>query len=225
MAWVDADVEFQNPDWVQETLAALQHHAVVQPWSHAVDLAPDHALVEPGTTATSFLYAHRHGMRSHNGRYDDLDWHPGYAWAIRRDAFQALGGLLDTAILGAGDRHMAMALVGKAELSLPHGIHPAYARRVLEWQARAEAHVHRDVGYVPGLLCHWWHGRKRQRGYADRWQILVRNGFDPDADLSRDPCQGGLLQWPYLTTPRLRGLRDDVRDYFGSRNEDSIDLQ
>ncbi len=42
-AWIDADVAFMRPDWVQATLDALDHYAVIQPWSHSVDLGPDHA--------------------------------------------------------------------------------------------------------------------------------------------------------------------------------------
>jgi hypothetical protein len=42
VAWVDADVRFANPQWVQETLQELQHYQVVQLFSHAQDLGPRH---------------------------------------------------------------------------------------------------------------------------------------------------------------------------------------
>ena len=81
----------------------------------------------------------------------------------------ALGGLMDFCILGSADRHMALALIGKAALSLHRGCSLAYQKRVLAWEARAERIVRRNVNYVPGLLTHWWHGKKRDRGYVERW--------------------------------------------------------
>src|SRR6185369_10683950 len=113
-------------------------------------------------------------------------WHPGFAWAIRREAFDKLGGLIDWAILGSGDYHMARALVGDAASTIHDGISKRYAYKVLNWQHRAEKFIRRNVGYVPGLLLHNWHGREKDRRYWDRWNMLVRNGFDPDLDLKRD---------------------------------------
>jgi hypothetical protein len=40
VAWVDADITFLRPDWVQETIQQLQHHAVVQMFEYAQDLDP-----------------------------------------------------------------------------------------------------------------------------------------------------------------------------------------
>lgn len=39
-AWVDGDVEFRRDNWALETVEALQHVKVVQPWHTAVDLGP-----------------------------------------------------------------------------------------------------------------------------------------------------------------------------------------
>ena len=119
---------------------------------------------------------------------------------------------------------MAMGLVGKAELSMPGGIHPAYRDQVLGWQGLAEVHVRRNVNYVPGLITHWWHGKKKDRGYQDRWQVLTRWRYDPATDIRRDWMKGGLVRWAHHQSPRLQHLRDDVRRYLRSRNEDSVDV-
>ena len=133
-------------------------------------------------------------------------------------------GCSTTAVLGSADRHMAMALIGKAALSLPAPLHPSYRETVLAWQQRAEHHVRRNVNYVPGLLTHWWHGRKRDRDYGDRWRVLSRWQFNPTTDLRRDWLREGLIELAHSHCPRLVGLRDDIRRYLRSRNEDSIDL-
>lgn len=219
MAWIDADVQFQNPEWAVETVERLQLFSVLQLFSHAHDLDPCHQVLDCNRPKTGFMYAYWEGLPS-SKHYDDGNWHPGYAWAIRRDAFKALGGLMDFCILGSADRHMAMALIGKAELSLNRCLSPAYRKRVLAWQERAERHLNRNVHYVPGLLTHWWHGKKRDRRYVERWQVLRRWQFDPDLDLCRDWAQHGLIE----LTDRSTGLRDDVRRYLRARNEDSVDI-
>jgi hypothetical protein len=86
------------------------------------------------------------------------------------------------------------------------------------WENRAEKHIRRNVGYVPGLLLHHWHGKKRDRKYADRWKIIIDNDYDPHYDLKED------WQGLWQLTDRSFKLRDDIRAYFRSRNEDSIDL-
>ena len=42
VAWVDADVQFARPDIVTETIQQLQHFGVVQMFSQATDLDPQH---------------------------------------------------------------------------------------------------------------------------------------------------------------------------------------
>ncbi len=197
-------------------------------WSHAQDLGPDH---EPINAHLGFAYCHNTGVSwsmpgvGYDARPAAVPyhyWHPGYAWAARRDAIDATGGLIDWSVLGAADMHMAKCLIGRASEGTSPGLHPNYTRRLRAWQETAERHVRRNLGHVPGLINHYWHGKKAQRFYWDRWKILVHNQFDPDADLKRD--WQGLYQLVDHGTPRSIGLRDGIRAYFRSRNEDSIDL-
>lgn len=151
---------------------------------------------------------------------------PGGAWAARRTALDAVGGLLDIAILGSGDYHMAAGLMGLltnkraggGELCLKGHYHPEYIAMLLDWQERAVARIQRNVGHMYGVITHQWHGKRQQRGYDKRWKILVKHHFNPRTDLVRD-CQG---LWQ-LTNAKPQ-LRDDLRAYFRSRNEDSIDI-
>jgi hypothetical protein len=154
VAWIDADVRFANPAWVQETLQELQHFAVVQMFSQAQDLGPRH---QPLKTHNGFIYSYLEGLAP--GRNYET-WHPGYAWAARRDAIEHLGGLIDWGILGSGDRHMATALVGEGLKTTNKKLHPNYLKLIRDWEERAETFVKRNVGYVPGLILHHWHGKK-----------------------------------------------------------------
>lgn len=229
-AWVDADVTFARPDWAEETLQQLQHYDVVQMFSHCQDLGPKFQPVGGMKNGWVWMYyneplakvqAMAGAMKTAKGDYGYAKggyWHPGFAWAARRSALDHAGQLLDTCIVGSADWHMAAALIGEAERTLSAPVHPHYKRDVLRWQERVERHIHRNIGYVDGVLNHHWHGRKADRFYGDRWRILVDNEFDPDVDLKRD------AQGLYLLAGNKIRLRDDLRSYFRARNEDSIDL-
>jgi hypothetical protein len=218
VAWVDADVQFARPDWITETLHQLQHHAVVQMFSQAHDLGPTNEVFD---TYEGFAACYlRHGAKTESNRY--LSWHPGYAWAWRREALDAVGGLIDNAILGSADQHMANALIGRGRASINPKMHPNYLAEVDRWESRAERFIRRNIGVVSGALFHFWHGKKKDRGYLDRWKILRDLQYDPITDLKRD-CQG-LWQIADDGSSRAIVLRDLVRKYFRARNEDSIDL-
>jgi hypothetical protein len=95
---------------------------------------------------------------------------------------------------------------------------PVYAAWCEEWQRRAETYVKRNIGFVDGLLLHYFHGAKKNRGYVNRSEILWRNAFDPAKDIKRD--WQGLWQ---LSGDKL-ALRDQLRAYFRSRDEDNTAL-
>lgn len=212
VSWIDADIEFLNPCWSLETLHQLQTYDVVQLFSHAIDLGPkgDTLHVHKG-----FMYMYVNGHEYKGPKYGS--YHPGYAWAAKKSAFNRMGGLIDWAILGSGDNHMALSLIGKVDKSLNHNLHPTYIEMANNFQDRCERHIQRNVGFVDGTIIHHWHGSKRNRFYQDRWKILVNNQFDPLKDIKKD--DNGLWQ---LENYKIQ-LRDDIRKYFRSRNEDSID--
>lgn len=212
VAWIDADIAFARPDWAQETMQLLQHYAIIQMFSHATDLGPNH---EPLKTHAGFVYSYQQGFPN-DPRYEI--WHPGFCWAARRDAINVLGTLIDFAILGSADRHMAMALIGKAVKTLHQDLTENYRNGVLAWETRAERYIQRNIGYMPGMIYHAWHGKKADRRYRDRWQVLIQNQYDPVVDLKRD------WQGAWQLTDRSLGLREDIRAYFRARKEDSLDL-
>jgi hypothetical protein len=231
-AWIDADVQFARADWARETIQQLQHHPVVQLFAEAVDLGPDGL---PLSRFRSFGWSHVHGVPRKEGAgyyggvpaydYDPriaYYHHPGFAWAMRRETFDALGGLVDWAVVGEADYIMARAFVGEVDKALYPGISHGYRELCREWQRRALEVVRRDVGYVPGLLLHGWHVKKSSRNYWNRCKILVDSGFDPSRHLKRD--SQGLYQLVDRGDERSLLLRDGIRAYFRSRNEDCLDI-
>ena len=230
VAWVDADVTFVRDDIADETRHALEHHPIVQMWSHAQDLGPDHT---PLNIQHGFAWCYVEGMDppvppksfTYYPPYYDMKlagkpgyyWHPGYAWAVTREAWDALGGLIDVSVVGNADNQMAYAIIGNLDAALPPGLSSGYVSILREWQRRAEKYILHDIGFVEGLVSHHWHGKKKDRQYQSRWQVLVESKFDPAIDLKRD------RQLVWQLTDRSEILRDGLRRVARQRNEDSID--
>lgn len=229
IAWIDADIDFGRKDWANETIHALQRYDVVQMWSKAYDLDSDHEIIQEHH---SFLYSWMHDeplpppdgygyyTKAKKGKRQVYTWHPGFAWAAKREFFDHVGSFIDYAILGAGDNHMAQGLIGTASKSIHKDMTEAYKMRVADWERRALKHINKNVGYVEGTLLHYWHGKKVDRRYWDRWQILVKNKFDPNNDLKVD--WQGLYQLDMDESDRMIQMRDEIRKYFRQRNEDQL---
>ncbi len=221
IAWVDADTRFVRDDWANETLHRLQHYAVVQMWSQYQNLTHTQELL--GSTASGFIDQYLRGVQPPTKceyGYDRRGYPgaPGLAWAMRRDAWDLVGGLLDCCILGAADWYQAHGLVGRLTMGMIGKFHPRYQEKLMAWQERAQQ-LHRNVGVVPGLALHYFHGPKSNRKYGSREQILIDCEYNPDTDLVRD--WQGLYQLR-VHDERTRQLRDRLREYMGQRNEDAL---
>jgi hypothetical protein len=123
-----------------------------------------------------------------------------------------MGCLLDWAILGSADRHMALAWIGRVESSRPGNIHPTYIHLLLEFQAKCKGF---RLGNIDGTILHEWHGRLEDRKYKERWDILTRHNFDPLKDIGL--TTEGLIQ---LVGNGTR-MQVDLDSYFLGRKEDS----
>ncbi len=235
VAWIDADVQFARPDWVGETLQQLQHYKIVQMFSECHDLNYDAEIIQkhkgfmwcylneglenlgnnPKNSGPRIPAKPKQAYTSDKG--DFSYWHPGFAWAARREALEDVGGLIDWSILGGGDTFMAYALVGVLnQRFMPKSLGPSGVRLLQQWEQRAEKYIRRNVGYVKGSIYHYWHGNRKDRGYYDRGTILTKASFDPEKDLYRDS------QLLYQINPENILLRDGAQAYFRQRNEDTI---
>ncbi|MBV9377058.1 MAG: hypothetical protein JO320_18730 [Alphaproteobacteria bacterium] len=203
-ATIDGDIHIVDPDWPTRTLHALQLHEIVQITSELVLLGPAGQHVSK-ISSIMRLYLQELAedcLKSPGSIYDShppatllLKQHgyPGGAWAYRREAWDAIGGLMDKCIGGAADHHMAEALLELRQPGEPRGLSPGYDRYIDSWSIRARAAINRDVGLVPGLAVHYWHGKIADRKYQERPLILKRNGHDPMADVSYN--SQGVLQF------------------------------
>jgi len=217
LAGVDADITFINTNVVQDTINQLQRHKVVQMWTSAVDLGPDGQPMnfpeKGGSVIKSFASCYKEGILEKKFGYSTYA-HPGYAWAMRRSVWDQIDGFLDISVLGTADHQMAWAFVGDTEIGIHGQTSDNYKLRVQQHLEKMKSVVNGDVGVIPGLVVHSWHGTKESRRYGERWNVFIDNNFEPDFDLYRR--HDGLLE----LTERNPKLRDGIRRYFSLRNDD-----
>lgn len=235
-AYVDGDFHFSRHDWALEAVHQLQHYDWVQLFSSYSDLDTRHNITR--TTPSFAATYHANGLQLPPG-YAPGGWaapagHPyapgttqaragivrpyvgatGGAWAFRREAFEAVGGLLDRCVLGHADWFMTFGLVCEQAPDMRvDGYTDDYRRYIQAWQGQA-SRLTRNIGYVECHALHGFHGSKDRRGYSTRDQILVKHRYSPLTDVM--PDAQGVLQ----LAPNKPGLRDDIRAYFRSRRED-----
>lgn len=186
VAWIDADVHFSNPNWVYDTLMALDHYCVIQMFSQATNLGPKHEILDKFESAFSYWRTRKPATNKGDIPLKELGGgHPGLAWAATIKTLDNLGGLIDRCVHGSGDSHMANALRGDVHTYyLDQGNAPQEFNRMLdEWQELCNKFVKRNVGVIQGVCNHYWHGSYGNRGYNTRWDLICHHNYDPYTDI------------------------------------------
>jgi hypothetical protein len=184
LALIDMDVFFRDDGWAQEAMHQLQTFEVIQPWQDCADLGPHGGI---SRHFRSFGYQHQRGVKKQTHPGQPYEYaHTGFAWCYRREFWEQVQGLMDFAILGSADHHQAFAMIGEVDKTIHRGMAASFFELCHEWQDRAMALTHGEVGFAVGRIEHWFHGPKNRRYYRERWQILVDHLFDPKKHLMRD---------------------------------------
>ncbi|MEM9188357.1 MAG: hypothetical protein AAGF12_04240 [Myxococcota bacterium] len=221
VVWLDCDILFEEPAWVEQTVSLLERFVMVQPFSMTVRLKPEETSVDVsdlpvGNAEHELLHSFGFGWHARGpasiDRYLDHG-HSGYAWAGRRAVLRKHG-FYDANVLGNADLNMAHAMGGGYESIRSERLSIKAQRHLERWAEAFHAEVRGSIGYVPGLLRHLWHGNKSDRLYDRRLTILVEEDYDPAEDLAID--EQGVYRWA-TDKPRLHRW---CEDYFALRRED-----
>lgn len=207
-AWIDADIEFENNLWALDTLKILNGSKdVVQLFSHCIDMNYDETTLN---IFNSIGYSYNKNKKYVSKGLDY--WHPGYAWAMTRKAYEKVGGLYDKGVLGSGDSIMALSFINRVKLmnNLEYSID--YNNSMLEYQKKTNK---LRLGYTPGVIRHYYHGSKHNRRYTERWKILMNHQYSPYNHLIYDKV--GIL---IPTESFSQEFKNDILNYFKERKED-----
>jgi hypothetical protein len=194
VAWVDADVLFQDSGWVEQAEVMLADFPVIQLFKLCNHLEPSGRVEQ---TRPAVVHSHQKGAA----------W--GMAWAARREVLA--DGLLDWLITGAGDAFMADAWL---RYHRPNArMSSAMASLYRPWAEKQGRITGGRVHHLPGTIDHLWHGAMENRRYEHRNRLLTRCQFDPLSDIVAD---GPLYRWANPSG----GLATEVIEWFEQRLED-----
>ena len=208
-AWIDADVEFESSTWAMDTLKILNGTSdIVQLWSHAVFMSRDEMNLE---IFNSFGYRYIRDNKRYKYTKENY-WHPGFAWAITRSAYEQIGGLFKNAIVGGGDTIMAYSLINYVCNMKNKYYNADYNDSMDAYQDKISS---LRCGYVPGVIRHYYHGSTTNRKYVERTDILISNEFSPTKHISYDEI-GVRIPTPECPPQLLV----DIMNYFIERKED-----
>jgi hypothetical protein len=226
VAWLDCDIIFANPNWINQVGEVLEDFPIMQCFSELIDLQKN-ALPDLSASANYAPSSYAVAYLMKNGLWSSDDFRPatgerllrtrcwGLAWAGRRE-FLERHGFYDAMILGGGDRALAYAAFGHFD----HFIHytclnKQRANHYMKWAGPFFNEVQGRVGLIEGRLFHLWHGAIEDRRWGKRDQELGALDFDPARDL--ELSETGVWEW---SSACPQSVRDYVRNYFGLRFED-----
>jgi hypothetical protein len=212
VAWIDADVEFESGTWALDTLKVLNGYKdVVQVFSHCIDMEKDESAMRI-FSGFGFQYDKKQTYSKDKTNY----WHPGYAWAMTRKAYDRIGGLYEYGILGSGDNIMSLSILEQGLKGIHVDSTDEYKESIVSFQTKMKT---LRLGYVPGVIRHHYHGRKQDRKYTERWRILTDSFYNPREHLTKDAA--GLIV-PTASCPK--GMITQIKEYFYARNEDDLTI-
>lgn len=209
-AWIDSDIEFDSPSWAKDTLKILNGTKdIVQIFTNCIDMNIDN---EAMSIFTSFGHQYIKGLQYSR---DVINfWHPGFAWACTRKTYEQMGGLYEESILGSGDHIMALSFIDTALDVISKKSSDDYKQSILDFQKRVKT---LRLGYVPGVIRHYFHGSKVNRRYVERREILNKYNYSPRLHVQTNEI--GVLE---ATKECPDGFLVEIMDYFKQRNEDEF---
>ena len=225
VAWLDCDIIFDAPDWIQSASTLLDKFTIVHLFSRVDYLAKDcipgagdnagiiefsrpsfGSLVSSGSNPADCIAAsfdRRAGTST-----------PGFAWAARREILDRHG-FYDATILGGGDTAMAAAVTDCGDTVVKyHYMNKRQQERYDTWAKPFSKSSRGEIGFLDGTIFHLWHGNIQNRRARKRHEGLQQFQFDPYADISIDP--NGCWRW----NSEKPEMHEYIRQYFQSRQED-----
>jgi hypothetical protein len=192
VAWLDGDIILTTEDWADLAILALEEYSLVQLFDTFTEISHEEPEINVGThpvtgvSAASIL--RRDGWTSSLEELRLAGLRPmfGLAWAARK-ALMLQHGFYDAMILGGGDRAMACAACGHFQHAIDFAhLDSRRTRHYMIWANSYFQSVSGRVGYIAGLLSHFWHGDASRRGYLKRHKDLSALDFDPARDIVID---------------------------------------
>lgn len=207
IAWVDGNVEFVDPDFVEKTIEKLQNYCIVQMFSKL-------KCVKNEEEYESFWERScGKGMESPriNSYLEELraPGHTGFAFATTCKNASIIFPIYDKCIVGGGDFMLCLALYNKNFLlnSLPNNniMHTSLNNYIKKVNGL-------KMGYIDSEIIYFYHGSHNNRNYNERWKIL--ENYDPNEDIEYN--NDGIIEFK----GDKKILKNIIKYFYGRREDD-----
>lgn len=209
--FMDADINFSNPNWFDESSRLLDEYSVIQPMENCVQYI--HKKNEPiseidmSDNKKSVAYGIKNKEPFNNlvgGKF-----HPGYSIGIKRDIFNKINGFFEHNIIGGGDTLFwsSFGCMVDSESSKYRG---DIAYLYLKYKINSSKILsNKDVSYLPDTTAlHLYHGSRQDRQYRTRHSFINPLNID---------------NFYYNEYGVLEAKNEDgILEYFCNRNEDGL---
>lgn len=208
VAWLDADIIFENENWFKETEQKLDSHPVVQLFESGYEA--DGTLSSPNT---GIGFGKFKSIADYLSPWPDPFPLTGLAWAARREVLSS--GFFDFSIIGSGDVYQLVAWLNYWNSPTVLRMTPKLRKQFLLWAWEPAQKVQGNIGFVTGKIQHLNHGSLKHRNYYHRHGMLVKNDFCPMSDLVLD--DNNIFKW----TAKGSRLEKSIKSYFYNRRVDN----
>jgi hypothetical protein len=192
---LDADIIFDDINWVDKISSALNTYDIIQPYEYACKLTKQF-------TVEDVLYSICK---------KEKEGHPGYAWAFRRDWYDRIGGLYEHAVIGGGDTCLVYK-IGTSNISISN----IYSRELERCTIKTK------IGFIPGTIYHLPHGTFIKRQYTTRMSDLENTLKSLQISSLSDAVEEieGILEWKQNCKDVMNKT---LLQFFQNREDDNFD--
>lgn len=211
LIFIDSDVEFDNPDWLNESSKILDTYDIIQPYDVAIWLNKGNQSRQLARISGAKAIADNipiHGAKQH----------PGFAWGMTRLAFNKINGFYFHHPLGGSDTILWFGLMPndpEASMISHWAVTNEFFKNTISYKNYRQNIQHKNlkIGYVDNCtILHLYHGNLENRQYVSRNFKYMPDMQDGEFPVLKS--ENGLLAW------KNKKDAENCLKYFESRLED-----
>jgi hypothetical protein len=201
--FLDGDIIFDRPDWLDSCSALLDEYDIIQPFERCYWMQKDNQSFElsekpdkPVLTRESVAKCLHYKMPPKPG-----DYHPGFAWGMTKNYFNKIGGFYEEHVVGGGDISLWYALDTYSDKDYKDFIqlwkknnHRFFRTNKFKEYEKLILNNEPKIGYLSDcIVYHLYHGTRRNRQYTTRYNYVPVLDNSGDYPLTKNI--DGLLEW------------------------------
>ena len=213
IVWLDADVVFENDNWVKDLSSKLDKYPLVQVFKE-IDRESEKEKIEHSYGSASYY------INTKKISYQDA--RPGLGWAARSSILEKVP-LYDLAVINTDNDLLNLygsfcedrsLMVIREKCDFFKNFPFLYLFHYMKWAKIWSSYVNGKIHYINQKMKALYHGTFKNRKHGQRDVICKKFHFDPLKDIKIG--KSGAWEW----ASDKPDLHKEVREYFYSRKED-----